>query len=184
MEKLSRMEPPRCAVITIMPALGGPSATSFHSSGVKSALPVIRFSSLGPWASSIAPIRSGPACVRDPEPRLCAMTARRGLTARGMVCALSALLVAAVAASPAAGSARHLRFHATVLKRAGGEPNVSVSPSGKVVLVDGLDGPSPATLFRSTNHGRTFKRLHPTFGGETGGGDWDMKFITNRTVIA
>ncbi len=101
-----------------------------------------------------------------------------------MVCALSALLVAAVAASPAAGSARHLRFHATVLKRAGGEPNVSVSPSGKVVLVDGLDGPSPATLFRSTNHGRTFKRLHPTFGGETGGGDWDMKFITNRTVIA
>src|SRR5207244_3510252 len=33
--------PPRCAVTTIMPALGGPSRTSSHSSSVKSALPVI-----------------------------------------------------------------------------------------------------------------------------------------------
>jgi hypothetical protein len=71
-----------------------------------------------------------------------------------------------------------------VLKRAGGEPNVSVSPSGKIVLVDGLDGESPATLYRSTDYGRTFNRLHATFGGGTGGGDWDMRFISNRTVIA
>ncbi len=93
-----------------------------------------------------------------------------------------AVLIGALAASPA--SARQLHFHSTILKRAGGEPNVSISPSGKIVLVDGLDGHSPATLYRSTDHGRTFKRLHPSFGAGTGGGDWDMRFITNRTVIA
>jgi hypothetical protein len=37
----SRKLPPCCAVRTIMPALGGPSRTSSHSSCVKSALPVI-----------------------------------------------------------------------------------------------------------------------------------------------
>jgi hypothetical protein len=42
-EKLSRKVPPRCAVITIMPALGGPFRTTSHSSGLKSALPVIAF---------------------------------------------------------------------------------------------------------------------------------------------
>src|SRR5436305_11228244 len=38
---LSRKVPPRCAVTTIIPALGGPSSTVFHSSSVKSPLPVI-----------------------------------------------------------------------------------------------------------------------------------------------
>src|SRR3979411_2604624 len=40
-ESVSRKVPPRCAVITIRPALGGPSRTTCHSSGVKSELPVI-----------------------------------------------------------------------------------------------------------------------------------------------
>src|SRR6266567_690576 len=38
---VSRRAPPRCAVTTIMPAPGGPSSTSRHSSGVKSAFPVM-----------------------------------------------------------------------------------------------------------------------------------------------
>src|SRR6266542_818828 len=38
---LSRKVPPRCAVTTIMPALGGPWRTCVHSSSVKSASPVI-----------------------------------------------------------------------------------------------------------------------------------------------
>src|SRR3982075_1450396 len=38
---VSRNVPPRCAVMTISPALGGPSSTTFHSSGGKSELPVI-----------------------------------------------------------------------------------------------------------------------------------------------
>src|SRR5216110_3484175 len=84
--------------------------------------------------------------------------------------ALTTALAGAVPASGATAAASHLRFQRTVLKRAGGEPNVSISPSGKVVLVDGLDGVSPATLYRSTDYGRTFQKLHPEFGGETGGG--------------
>src|SRR3982074_3090562 len=41
MEIVSRKVPPRCAVMTISPALGGPSSTTFHFSGVKSELPFI-----------------------------------------------------------------------------------------------------------------------------------------------
>src|SRR5712692_2465148 len=40
----SRIIPPRAAVTTIMPALGGPSSTTFHSSGEKAAFDVIRSS--------------------------------------------------------------------------------------------------------------------------------------------
>src|SRR5205809_7490098 len=54
---------------------------------------------------------------------------------------------------------RPLSFVSTTLKRAGGEPAVSISPSGRVVLVDGLDGESPATLYRSIDYGRTFTKL-------------------------
>lgn len=108
----------------------------------------------------------------------------RDLLVRVAVSALAAAAVGAALAPSAGASSRRLHFQRTVLKRAGGEPNVSVSPTGKFVLVDGLDGTSPATLYRSRNYGRTFKRLHPTWGGGTGGGDWDMRFLGKRTVIA
>ena len=62
--QLLRIEPPRCAVITIMPALGGPSSTSFHSSGVKSAFAVIS-SSAPRWL--VVPAAS--VGVRDRSPR-------------------------------------------------------------------------------------------------------------------
>src|SRR5262245_41598021 len=39
-EKLSRIDPPRSDAITNSPALGGASSTCFHSSSLKSALPV------------------------------------------------------------------------------------------------------------------------------------------------
>src|SRR5260221_9789724 len=40
----SRIIPPWAAVATIMPALGGPSSTTFHCSGEKAAFVVIRYS--------------------------------------------------------------------------------------------------------------------------------------------
>src|SRR5205807_6111718 len=41
MANVSRNVPPWAAVITIMPAVGGPSRTTFHSSGEKAACVVI-----------------------------------------------------------------------------------------------------------------------------------------------
>src|SRR3954453_23620169 len=112
------------------------------------------------------------------------MFGRRELLLSWAATALAALLVGGPFVAPAAASSGRLHFKPTVLKRAGGEPNVSISPSGKIVLVDGLDGTSPATLYRSTDYGRTFKPHHPAFGSGTGGGDWAMRFINDRTVIA
>lgn len=99
-----------------------------------------------------------------------------------------ALASALVVAFPLAAVAGHaprpapLRFQTTVLPNAGGEPNVSISPDGKVVLADGLGG-SPASLWRSTDAGKTFDHIQPTFA-KTGGGDWDMHWIDDKTVIA
>ena len=92
--------------------------------------------------------------------------------------------VASAASSNAARTAKKkgLRFQTTVFKGFGGEPNVSVSPDGKTVLVDGL-GASPATLARSTDGGKTFAPLAPSFA-HTGGGDWDMHWIDNHTIVA
>lgn len=76
-------------------------------------------------------------------------------------------------------------FARTVFRGAGGEPNVAVSPSGRTVLLDGLgdSGDDPANLFRSTDGGRHFTKLHPEVEN-VGGGDWDMHFLDERTVLA
>lgn len=61
---------------------------------------------------------------------------------------------------------------------------MAISPDGRTVLVDGLgsrDG--PADLWRSTDGGRTFRHLEPRFGA-VGGGDWDMRWLDDHTVIA
>jgi hypothetical protein len=101
--------------------------------------------------------------------------------------ALTVAIALPVSAFAATGSGSHagpsaITFRATILKSGGGEPNVSISPNGKVVLVDGLGG-SPANLWRSTDGGRTYKRIMPTFSSR-GGGDWDMHWIDRRTVVA
>ncbi|MDP9101431.1 MAG: hypothetical protein M3N21_04705 [Actinomycetota bacterium] len=98
--------------------------------------------------------------------------------------AASAVVAASLVASAAPG-AGPLRFAATVVAGAGGEPNVAVSPDGKTVLIDGLNGGhgEPAALSRSVDGGRTFRALHPTFSN-TGGGDFDMRFLDNHTLIA
>lgn len=101
--------------------------------------------------------------------------------------ALIATLTAPVASATGSNAARvaparGLRFQTTIFKNAGGEPNVSVSPDGKTVLVDGLAG-SPATLYRSTDGGATFALLQPAFA-KTGGSDWDMHWIDNHTIVA
>ena len=82
-------------------------------------------------------------------------------------------------------AATPLTFASTVLTGAGGEPNVAVSPDGKTVLADGLNGANgqPAALFRSTDGGAHFTALHPAFAN-TGGGDFDLRWMDNTHVIA
>ncbi|MDQ1395954.1 MAG: Photosynthesis system assembly factor [Acidimicrobiaceae bacterium] len=93
------------------------------------------------------------------------------------------LLLPLLAPAAARAATTPPSFSTTTLPGAGGEPNVSVSPSGKTVLVSGLGNDSPATLYRSTDYGRHFTQLHPTFP-QTGGGDWDMRWLDEHTVIA
>jgi hypothetical protein len=70
-----------------------------------------------------------------------------------------------------------------VFGNAGGEPNVALSPSGRYVLADGLGGAAPSTLYRSTDYGRHFTLAVPKVP-QTGGGDWDMHFVSEKTVVA
>jgi hypothetical protein len=104
---------------------------------------------------------------------------RTALPVLAALALLTAPLVARAAAPP-----KGLAFGKQVMKGAGGEPNVAISPSGRTVLVDGLNGgQDPAALYRSTNGGRTFTQLHPSLP-QVGGGDWDMHFLNERTVLA
>lgn len=98
---------------------------------------------------------------------------------------LAAAVTAAVPAVPHALAARGADTTTTVFRNAGGEPNVTLSPSGRYVLADGLSGfgHDPSTLYRSTDHGRHFTRVHQNVVN-VGGGDWDMHFIDEHTVIA
>lgn len=101
----------------------------------------------------------------------------RRLVVLAAVAALSAPGLGRAATSPVPG------FSSTLLPKGGGEPNVSVSPSGRTILVDGLADTSPASLYRSTDSGASFTRITPTFSS-SGGGDWDMRFLDERNVIA
>jgi hypothetical protein len=92
-------------------------------------------------------------------------------------------LGAVVAPAPSKAAVTPTTFKRKIFKNAGGEPNVSISPNGKTVLVDGLGSESPATLYRSLDGGRTFKHLDATFP-QSGGGDFDMRWINNTTVVA
>jgi hypothetical protein len=101
-------------------------------------------------------------------------------------------LLASIGVPAAARAASHgstaPAWATTVFKGGGGEPNVSISPDGKTVLVDGLGGDAqgndqPSALWRSTDGGVTFTRIRPHFD-EVGGGDFDMRWIDDHTVIA
>lgn len=101
---------------------------------------------------------------------------------------LPLLAVAAAAATAApfvahATAATPIRTAATYFNRAGGEPNVTVSPSGRYVLADGLGSNAPSTLYRSTDYGRHFTLAVPSVL-KTGGEDFDMHFVDERTVVA
>ncbi|MHB8508714.1 MAG: hypothetical protein ACYDGR_08720 [Candidatus Dormibacteria bacterium] len=74
-------------------------------------------------------------------------------------------------------------FASTSFKAGGAEPNISISPSGRTVIADGLGGTVPATLYRSTDSGLHFNQINPTFPN-AGGGDWDMRFLTENTIVA
>jgi hypothetical protein len=102
------------------------------------------------------------------------------------------LVVLALVATPladralAASAAAATRFATTVFPGAGGEPAVSVSPDGRTVIVAGLGGGGsnqPAALYRSTDGGAHFTHITPTFA-HVGGGDWDMRWLDNHTIIA
>jgi hypothetical protein len=97
---------------------------------------------------------------------------------------LAALGLAAAPLVAQAGSPKAPVYAQTVFRGAGGEPNVAVSPSGKIVLADGLGSSNdPANLFRSTDGGRHFTQVHPKVAN-VGGGDWDMHFLNEKTVLA
>jgi hypothetical protein len=99
---------------------------------------------------------------------------------------MSALLVVIAAAAPGFSAVSRVSptpaFSAITMKGGGGEPNVSISPSGRTVIVAGLSA-TPAAFWRSTDYGRKFARITPTFT-RTGGGDWDMRFLDERTIVA
>jgi hypothetical protein len=102
--------------------------------------------------------------------------------------AVTVLAALALAAAPlvarAAAPPKGLAFSRHVFAGGGGEPNVAVSPSGRIVLADGLSGgKDPAALYRSADGGKTFSRVHPVLPN-VGGSDWDMHFLDERTVIA
>jgi hypothetical protein len=88
----------------------------------------------------------------------------------------------ASASSPSPGPPA-LGFSATVAKRSGAEPNIAVSPSGKNIMVSGLGPTSPALLLRSTDYGATYRVITPSFAN-SGGGDWDMRWIDDTHIIA
>lgn len=73
-----------------------------------------------------------------------------------------------------------------VFHGAGGEPNIAISPDGRTIIADGLGGEGnnePAAIYRSTDAGRSFQRLHGKFSA-AGGGDFDFRWLDNTTVVA
>lgn len=103
---------------------------------------------------------------------------------RSLLTFAAALTLATAPLLVAHAAPPRLTFATKVFANAGGEPNIAVSPSGRTVLLDGLgSGKDPANLFRSTDGGKTFTQIHPDLP-EVGGGDWDMHFISERTVVA
>lgn len=100
--------------------------------------------------------------------------------------------ILAIAGSQVAGGAAARRpsapsptpaFSSTRLGGGGGEPNIAISPNGRTILATGLGSANPANFFRSTDAGRTFKEITPTFE-KKGGGDWDMRWLDDRTLVA
>ncbi len=73
-------------------------------------------------------------------------------------------------------------YDAVGLQSLGPEPNIAVSPSGRMVMVGG-GGESPSTFFRSADGGRTFRQLHPTFL-VSGGADFDMLWLDDHRLVA
>src|SRR5437764_14864083 len=135
---------------------------------------------------------SGNASVRmDPGPsRRCGFVALARASIALLTLVATSLTSAAHAATHPVSSrgAGGLRFAETVFPGGGGEPNVSISPDGKTVLVDGLGGSAqgndqPAALWRSTDGGTTFTRIKPHFAN-VGGGDFDMRWLDDHTVVA
>lgn len=106
-----------------------------------------------------------------------ALAGGRGSVAQAADCGTTAAAPAAAPTGPPLG------FADTVLKATGGEPNIAISPSGRVVLVDGLGPDSPAALYRSTDYGQHFTKLAASFP-KSGGEDFDMRFIDDTHVIA
>src|SRR3954464_13692143 len=96
----------------------------------------------------------------------------------------ASLAPATIAATPfVAGAAPGPQSTTKVFANAGGEPNITVSPSGRYVLADGLGGSSPSTLYPSTDYGRHFTLAVPKVD-QSGGGDWDILFVSEKTVVA
>ena len=69
------------------------------------------------------------------------------------------------------------------IRSLGAEPTVAVSPSGRMVMAGGGGGTAPSSFFRSSDGGRTFRQLHPSFL-LAGGADFDMLWLDERRLVA
>jgi hypothetical protein len=95
---------------------------------------------------------------------------------------LAAALLLVPLAVQAQADPRSSGYDAVGLQSLGPEPNIAVSPSGRMVMAGG-GGESPSTFFRSADGGRTFRQLHPKFL-VSGGADFDMLWLDNSRIVA
>jgi hypothetical protein len=95
---------------------------------------------------------------------------------------LAAALLLVPVAVVAQAEPRHAGYDVVGLPSLGPEPNIAVSPSGRMVIAGG-GGESPSTFFLSADGGRTFRQLHPKFL-VSGGADFDMLWLDDRRLVA
>jgi hypothetical protein len=95
---------------------------------------------------------------------------------------LAAVLLLVPLAVVAQAGPPHGGYDVVGLPSLGPEPNIAVSPSGRMVMAGG-GGESPSTFFLSADGGRTFRQLHPKFL-VSGGADFDMLWLDDRRVVA
>ncbi|MHB8511721.1 MAG: hypothetical protein ACYDCC_06025 [Actinomycetota bacterium] len=112
------------------------------------------------------------------------MKSRILVTAAAMLVLMSTGLSANAVRRHSPPKQQPLLFNTWIGQGGGGEPGVAVSPNGRNIMVDGLGSSSaPANFLRSTDGGKTFKFITPTFP-KVGGGDWDMHWLDNQSLIA
>src|SRR4051812_7466727 len=114
------------------------------------------------------------------------MTVSRTLRSAGALAA-TATLAAAYALLPAvpAGAGDAFTFRRTVLadQDAYGEPSVAVADDGKHVTVCVPGGAGDTSDWYSADEGRTFGTSQTHAAGPNGGGDCELDYLPNGTLL-